>query len=108
MKKILVAVGVIVLLVILAFLPTMGGSRIDYPCMLMVDGILYVDTFTPVTDVQEGDILDYTKLYTKTEPRRNGQANFEKGTPYVAVGDGLAVKIADQWTLFKKYERKGT
>ena len=108
MKKVLAAVGVIVLLAILVFLPAMGGSRIDYPAMLMVDDILYVDTFTPVTNVQKGDILGYTKSYTKTEPRRNGQANFEKGTPYAAAGEGLAVRIADQWILFKRYEHEGT
>ena len=47
MKKktiyVVIAVAVVAVLALLA--STMGGSRIDYPAMLMVDDVLYLDTF---------------------------------------------------------------
>lgn len=108
MKKktiyVVIAIAVVAILALLA--STMGGSRIDYPAMLMVDDILYLDTFEPVPDIQEEDILGYTTSYTKKEPRKNGQANFEKGTAYAVAENGLAVQRGEEWIFFKAYERK--
>ena len=108
MKKkttyVVIAIVVVAILVLIA--STMGGGRIDYPAMLMVDDILYLDTFEPVTDIQEEDILGYTTSYTKKEPRKNGQANFEKGTAYAVAENGLAVQRGEEWIFFKVYERK--
>jgi len=100
-KNILLSLCAVVIIVMIAFAPTMGGSKIDYPYMLMVDDVLYVETFTPVTDVQEEDILGYTKSYTKGEPRRNGQANFGKGTAYASAENGLAVQRGEEWFSLK-------
>ena len=108
MKKktiyVVIAIAVVAIFALLASI--MGGSRIDYPAMLMVDDVLYLDTFEPVTDVQEEDILGYTTSYTKKEPIKNGQANFEKGTAYAVAENGLAVQRGEEWTFFKAYERK--
>lgn len=107
MKKRTIYVAIAIVVVILALLVSvMGGSRIDYPAMLMVDDVLYLDTFEPVTDVQEEDILGYTTFYTKKEPRKNGQANFEMGTAFAPVENGLAVQRGEEWIFFKAYEKK--
>ena len=106
-KKIIyitIAVAIVAVLALLA--STMGGERIDYPAMLMVDDVLYLDTFEPVTDIQDEDILGYTTSYTKKEPRKNGQANFEKGTAYAVTENGLAVQRGEKWIFFEAYERK--
>lgn len=102
----IITIAVVAILAVLA--STMGGSRIDYPAMLMVDDVLYVDTFTTASSVEEKDILGYTKSYTKGEPRRNGQANFarERRAAYAAAEGGLAVQVGDEWRFFKAYERK--
>ena len=108
-KKIIYVVIAIALVAVLALLAsTMGGSRIDYPAMLMVDDVLYVDTFTPASNVEEEDILGYTKSYTKGEPRRNEQSNFarERRVAYAAAEGGLAVQVGEEWRFFKAYERK--
>lgn len=108
MKKktiyVVIAIAVVAVLALLA--STMGGSRIDYPAMLMVDDVLYVDTFTPASNVEEEDILGYTKSYTNKEPRRNGQSNFEVGSAYATAENGLAVQCGGEWRFFKAYERK--
>lgn len=101
--KILLALCAGIIVIMLISWPTMVGAKIDYPAMLMVDGILYVDTLTPISDIQEEDILGYTKLHTNKEPRRNGQANFTRGTAYAATQNGLAVKRGEEWILFKAY-----
>lgn len=107
MKKRTIYVAIAIVVVILALLVSvMGGSRIDYPAMLMVDDVLYLDTFEPVTDIQEEDILGYTTSYTKKEPRKNGQANFEIGTAFAPVENGLAVQRGEEWIFFKAYEKK--
>lgn len=107
-KKILLALCVIGIIVIAVFASTMGGSKVDYPAMLMVDDVLYVDTFTPASNVKEEDILGYTKSYTKGEPRRNGQSNFarERRAAYAAAEGGLAVQVGEEWRFFKAYEGK--
>ena len=105
-KRLIFAICAVAAIMMLALVPTIGGSKIDYPYMLMVDDVLYVDTFTPVTDVKEEDILGYTESYTKKEPRKNGQANFEKGTAYADAENGLAVQRGNgEWILFKEYSR---
>ena len=103
-KKILFAVCAVTIIVLLTFAPMMGGIKIDYPAMLMINDVLYVDTFMPVENIHEEDILGYTKSYIKKEPRRNGQATFEKGTAYAAVENGLAVQRGTEWIFFKVYK----
>lgn len=105
-KNILLSLCAVVIIVMIAFAPTMGGSKIDYPYMMMVDDVLYMDTFTPVLDVEEEDVLGYTKSYTKGEPRRNGQSNLGKGIAYAAAEGGLAVRVGEEWRFFKVYERR--
>lgn len=102
MKKLLLILAAAAILVALAILPTLGGGRIDYPYMLMVDDVLYIDTHTTVPEPQGDDILGYTTSYTKKEPRKNGQTNI--GTyevPYAAAEGGLAAQVGENWYLFE-------
>ena len=106
MKKLLLILAVAAVLVALTLLPTLGGGRIDYPYMLMVDNILYIDTHATVPEPQEDDILGYTTSYTKKEPRKNGQTNIGKyDVPYAAAEGGLAVQAGENWYLFTPREK---
>jgi len=105
-RKLIFVLCAVAVIIMVAFAPTMGGTRIDDPYMLMVNDVLYIDTFTPLEDVRESDILGYTESYTKKEPRKNGQANFEKGTAYAVTENGLAVqRRSGEWILFKPYSK---
>lgn len=106
MKKLLLILAIIVLLACLALFPALSGGRVDYPRMLMVDDILYMDTRTAVPEPLESDFLGRTTSYTKKEPRKNGQTNIGKyEVPYAAAEGGLAVQVGESWYLFSPYSR---
>ena len=73
MKKALLILVTILLLTVLAILPTLGGGQIDDPYMLMVDGVLYLDTHTATQEPKADEIVGCTTSYTKKKPRKNGQ-----------------------------------
>ena len=104
MKKLLLILAALVLLVCLAILPALSGGRVDYPRMLMVDDILYMDTHTVVPEPAESEALGRTTSYTKKEPRKNGQTNIGNyEVPYAAAEGGLAVQVGENWNLFSPY-----
>lgn len=106
MKKRLLISVVAAILAALVILPSLGGKRVDYPRMLMVDGVLYVDTHTEVSAPREDDILGHTTSCTKKEPRKNGQTNIGAyEVPYAAADGGLAVRVGESWYLFQPHKR---
>lgn len=104
MKKALLILVTILLLTVLAILPTLGGGQIDDPYMLMVDGVLYLDTHTATQEPKADEIVGCTTSYTKKKPRKNGQTNIGKyEVPYADTDGGLAVRVGETWYLFKPH-----
>lgn len=74
----------------------------DYPAAIMVDDSIYLLSGEPMpSEVDESDIMGYTKSYTDTYPEKNGETNFnrELNMPYVKVEDGIAVLYENKWYL---------
>ncbi len=82
----------------------------DYPALIMVNGMLYQDTY----EIYEGAIDTESALtvssYTDEKPDVDGAQNFDRTctiTYVILDEDRLAVQMNpedDSWTLFKKLE----
>lgn len=81
----------------------------DFPPMVKVDGVIYVNTgyqnamvTCGTADGQIKTTVDWTK-----EPANNDESNFGKGYNYQRWEDGyINVKIDNRWMLFKDVELK--
>lgn len=74
----------------------------DFCAAIMVDGVLYWSTDTPVPgEVDESAIRTVTS-YTDTQPEEDGQTNFDRGltTRYAMTDMGLVVLMDQEWILF--------
>lgn len=74
----------------------------DYCPAIMVDGVVYWSTDTPVPgEVDESAIRTVTS-YTDGQPEEDGQTNFDRGltTQYAMTDMGLVVLIDREWILF--------
>ena len=79
-----------------------GAAEGDYCAAIMVDGVIYWSTDTPVPgEVDESAIRTVTS-YTDTIPEADGQTNFDRGltTRYAMTDMGLVVLIDQEWILF--------
>ena len=102
MKKIYIALLLLIALGLCAGCGLMSSSETDYPAALMVDGEIYLYSVVPMAgEVEESAILGYTDSYTNTYPEKDGQTNFnrELGMPYARVEDGIAVLFQNEWHM---------
>lgn len=79
-----------------------GAAEGDYCAAIMVDGVIYWSTDTPVPgEVDESAIRTVTS-YIDTVPEADGQTNFDRSltTRYAMTSEGLAVQTGQEWILF--------
>ena len=87
------------------------GSRTetDYAAAIMVDDQIYYKSVQAVpAEIDDSAILGYTKYYTDTFPKKNGETNFnrELGMPYARVEGGMAVLYNNEWRLCYPKEKE--
>lgn len=89
----------------------MTGVETDYAAAIMVEGEIYLKTATAIpAEIDESGIIGYTKSYTETFPKKDGQTNFSRktGLPYARVEDGIAILIENEWYLCTPMEQSVT
>ncbi len=89
---------------------TSSDQQGDYAPMIMVDGVLYKDTYAMV----DADSIDETKVlyaesYTDGVPANDGEVNFDRNpsrnSAYVVCDDGsLTVNVEGNWYRFERAE----
>ncbi len=80
----------------------MTGVETDYAAAIMVEGEIYLKSVAVVTEeIDESQIIGYTRYYTDTFPKKEGETNFcrETGKAYARVKDGIAILIDEKWYL---------
>lgn len=79
-----------------------GPAEHDFCAAIMVDGLLYWSTDTPVPGEPDPSIIQTVTSYTDTQPEEDGQTNFDRGltTRYAMTDLGLVVLIDHEWVLF--------
>ena len=79
-----------------------GPAEHDFCAAIMVDGLLYWSTGTPVPGEPDPSIIQTVTSYTDTQPEEDGQTNFDRGltTRYAMTDLGLVVLIDHEWVLF--------
>jgi len=96
---------------IMALTGCMTGVETDYAAAIMVEGEIYLKTVTAIpAEIDESAIIGYTKSYTETFPKKDGQTNFSRktGLPYARVEDGIAILIENEWYLCTPMEQNVT
>ena len=79
-----------------------GAAEGDYCAAIMVDGVVYWSTGTPLAvEVDEGAVRTAVS-YTDGQPEEDGQTNFDRGLTarYAMTDVGLVVLIDQEWVLF--------
>ena len=79
-----------------------SGTETDYAAAIMVDGEIYLKSEEIVTEeIDESAVIGYTRYYTDTFPKKDGETNFcrETGKAYARVEDGIAILIDEEWYL---------
>ena len=79
-----------------------SGTETDYAAAIMVnDQVYYWSVQAIPAEIDESAILGYTKFYTDTFPKKNGETNFnrELGMPYAKVEEGIAVLYQNEWYM---------
>ena len=79
-----------------------SGAETDYAAAIMVnDQIYYLSVSAVPGEIDENAIIGYTKSYTETFPKKNGETNFNRELcmPYAKVEGGIAVLYEDEWCL---------
>ena len=79
-----------------------GMAVEDYCPAIMVDGVVYWSTDTPVPGEVEESAVRTVTSYTDGVPGEDGQTNFDRGltTQYAMTDMGLVVLIDREWILF--------
>ena len=107
MKKIILLLISVICIVALA--GCMSGVETDYAAAIMVKGEAYLKSITVISEeVDESAIIGYTKSYTETFPKKDGQTNFSRktGLPYARIENGIAILIENEWYLCTPMEQK--
>jgi len=79
-----------------------SGTETDYAAAIMVNDQIYYKSVQAVpVEIDDSAILGYTKYYTDTFPKKNGETNFnrELGMAYAKVEDGIAVLFENEWYM---------
>ena len=72
------------------------------PMTIMVNDIKYYSTYEAVSVEVDNSAIQYTTSYAVDGiPRKNGEANFDLGTPYAVLEDDMVVVLIDgEWIEF--------
>ena len=86
--------------------PAEPAEKWDRRPMIMVDGVIYLDTGKqmPVEMEESAFLGTITSSVDGSEmPTQNGESNFGcEGAPYAYLDDGLAVLLDNEWVFFEK------
>ena len=86
--------------------PTEPAEKWDRRPMVMVDGVIFLDTGKELAvEIAESAILGtITSSVDGSEmPTQNGESNFgSEGAPYAYLDDGLVVLLNNEWVFFEK------
>ena len=86
----------------------MGG---DYNAAIMIDGVIYWDTYKTMPVEPDETAVQYAGSYAESGmPEKDGETNFarEPGTRYAVLDDGtVVVEIDGEWTIFAPKESSG-
>ena len=79
-----------------------SSSGDNKPMTIMVNDIKYYSTYEAVSIEVDDSAIQYTTSYAADGvPRKNGEANFDYGTPYAILGDDIVVVLVDgEWIEF--------
>lgn len=79
-----------------------GMAVEDYCPAIMVDGVVYWSTGTPLAVEVDEDDVRTASSYTDGQPEEDGQTNFDRDltTRYAMTDMGLVVLIDQEWVLF--------
>ena len=79
-----------------------SSSGDNKPMTIMVNDIKYYSTYKAVSVEVDDSVIEYTTSYAVDGvPRKNGEANFNLGTPYAILADDLVVVLIDgEWIEF--------
>lgn len=79
-----------------------GAAEVDYCAAIMVDGVVYWSTGTPLAVEVDEDDVRTASSYTDGQPEEDGQTNFDRDltTRYAMTDMGLVVLIDQEWVLF--------
>lgn len=100
MKKTIIVMILICCMVALS--ACISGTETDYAAAIMVNDQIYYKSVQAIpAEIDESAILGYTKSYTETFPKKNGETNFnrELGMAYAKVEGGIAVLFENEWYL---------
>lgn len=100
MRNIKLAVTLVCCMIVLV--ACTSGAETDYAAAIMVnDQIYYLSVSAVPGEIDENAIIGYTKSYTETFPKKNGETNFNRELcmPYAKVEGGMAVLYEDEWCL---------
>ena len=100
MKKFKIVMLLICCIVVLSACGS--GTETDYAAAIMVnDQIYYLSVQAVPAEIDDSAILGYTKYYTDTFPKKNGETNFnrELGMAYAKVEDGISVLYENEWYI---------
>ena len=70
---------------------------------IMVNDMKYYSTYEAVSVEVDDSAIQYTTSYAAGDgvPRKNGEANFDYGTPYAVLEDDVVVVLIDgEWIEF--------
>ena len=85
-----------------ALLACGSSTETDYAAAIKVNDQIYYKSVEAVTaEIDDSAILGYTKYYTDTFPKKNGETNFnrELGMAYAKVEGGIAVLFQNEWYM---------
>ena len=77
-------------------------TETDSAAAIMVNDQIYYKSVQAIpAEIDESAILGYTKSYTDTFPKKNGETNFnrELGMAYAKVEGGIAVLFENEWYM---------
>lgn len=94
---------VMILICCMTALSACGSStETDYAAAIMVNDQIYYKSVQAIpAEIDESAILGYTKSYSDTFPKKDGETNFnrELGMAYAKVEGGIAVLMENEWYM---------
>ena len=102
MKKMIASVLCLMLALSLIGCIRQSSSGDKKPMTIMVNDRKYYSTYEAVSVEAEDSVIQYTTSYAADGvPRKNGEANFDLGTPYAVLEDDMVVVLIDgAWIKF--------
>ena len=102
MKKMIALVLCLMLAPSLAGCFRQSSSGDKKPMTIMVNDIKYYSTYEAVSVEVDDNAIQHTTSYAADGiPRKNGEANFDRGTPYAVLEEDIVVVLIDgEWIEF--------